>query len=99
MKNIFLKRYLLPMLLIPFLSWGDDMFCDDTKIPKGLTPLDPDECKREAWVAKCYLDARKDADIVNDSDAVFVREYCKTLSYEKYPKPKIKNQFGDTIKN
>ena len=98
MRNIFLKRYLLPILFIPFLSWGDDMFCDDTKVPKGLTPLDPDECKREAWVAKCYLDARKDSEIKSDSDAQFIQYNCRVLSFEKYPKPKKPvNMFGDPV--
>ena len=93
-----MKTLLALLLLIPSLSWGDSRFCHDTEIPKGLTPIDPYECKREAWVAKCYLDARKDSEINSDSDAQFIQYNCQTLSYEKYPKPKKPvTMFGDPV--
>ena len=42
--------------------------------------------EREVWIAECYLDARKDAEIVSDTDAGLVNMHCNNLGYDKYPK-------------
>ena len=43
--------------------------------------------KRNIWMAKCYLDARKDAEVASNYDALFVKDVCRTLGYEKFPNP------------
>lgn len=48
--------------------------------------LDKYKEKREVWIAECYLDARKDAEIVSDTDADLVNMHCINLGYDKYPK-------------
>ena len=48
--------------------------------------LDLNKEKRDVWIAECYLDARKDAEIVSDTDAGLVNMHCNNLGYDKYPK-------------
>ena len=69
-----------------------DLF-DDNKEKKSVFELleeqneiDEYNKKREVWIAECYLDVRKESEIVSDLDARLVNRHCKTLGYEKYPK-------------
>lgn len=59
---------------------------EEFKNYKDEKTVDENFEKRNIWMAKCYLDARKDAEVASNYDALFVKDVCRTLGHEKYPK-------------
>ena len=79
------KLILFETILILFFILAWNMSKAEVKI--NITDLlDDNKEKRDVWIAECYLDARKDAEIVSDSDAGLVNMHCTNLGYDKYPK-------------
>ena len=79
------KLIIFEIILIIFfvLVWN----VSKTEVVINVTDLlDGNKEKRKAWIAECYLDARKKSEIVSDLDAKLVNQHCYTLGYEKYPK-------------
>lgn len=90
-----MKILIALLLLLPSLSWGENHELtreemleklEEFKDMEEKKEVDQNLQKRNVWIAKCYLDARKDADISTDNDALLVQKYCQTLGYDEYPK-------------
>lgn len=84
MKKLILFESILILFFV--LAWNVSKAEDQIDYGNILDNLDLNKEKRDVWIAECYLDARKDAEIVSDTDAGLVNMHCNNLGYDKYPK-------------